>query len=175
MTDAAALFEGALPTGHGAGGAPRSLPRWAHRGHDEVRSGEGLEEALDWLAAPDDARRRAPRFAHVHLPAKPPSAALRQDGPPGVRDPERDRRGAGRRGGGRSGRTRSARGARSSSPGRPGCPRRAFRRSTASLQFTEGSWADLNIRGFDRFRRLYFEPYVPLWFMALAAAVLWFE
>jgi len=51
----------------------------------------------------------------------------------------------------------------------------AFRRSSASLQFAEGSWADLNIRGFDRFRRLYFEPYVPLWFLAVAAAVLWLE
>jgi GlpG protein len=49
----------------------------------------------------------------------------------------------------------------------------AFRRSSARLTFEEGSWADLNIRGFDRFRRLYFEPYVPLWFMGLAAAVLW--
>jgi len=48
-----------------------------------------------------------------------------------------------------------------------------FQRSTARLQFEEGSWADLNIRGFERFRRLYFEPYVPLWFIGLAAGVLW--
>jgi GlpG protein len=49
----------------------------------------------------------------------------------------------------------------------------SFRRSSAKLRFEEGSWADLNIRGFPRFRRLYFEPYVPLWFIALAAVVLW--
>lgn len=49
----------------------------------------------------------------------------------------------------------------------------AFRRSSATIRFEEGSWADLNIRGFDRFKRVYFEPYVPLWFVALAAAVLW--
>lgn len=49
----------------------------------------------------------------------------------------------------------------------------AFARSSASVSFERGSWADLNIRGAARFRRLYFEPYVPLWFLALAAGVLW--
>ena len=48
-----------------------------------------------------------------------------------------------------------------------------FRRSSAGVGFEEGSWADLNIHGFERFRRRYFEPYVPLWFMGLAAGVLW--
>ncbi len=48
----------------------------------------------------------------------------------------------------------------------------AFRRSSATVKFEEGSWADLNIRGFQRFRRLYFEPYVPLWFVGLAVVVL---
>ncbi len=48
----------------------------------------------------------------------------------------------------------------------------AFRRSSASVTFEKGSWADLNIRGFQRYQRLYFDPYVPLWFVALAAAVL---
>lgn len=47
----------------------------------------------------------------------------------------------------------------------------AFRRSSADLRFEKGSWADLNIRGFERFRRVYFEPYVPLWFLLLAAVV----
>jgi GlpG protein len=48
----------------------------------------------------------------------------------------------------------------------------AFRRSSATIAFEEGSWADLNIRGFQRFKRVYFEPYVPLWFVALAVVVL---
>ncbi len=48
----------------------------------------------------------------------------------------------------------------------------AFRRSSATMSFEEGSWADLNIRGFQRFKRVYFEPYVPLWFVGLAAVVL---
>ena len=37
----------------------------------------------------------------------------------------------------------------------------AFRRSSAALTFEKGSWADLNIRGFQRFRRAWFDPYVP--------------
>jgi GlpG protein len=49
----------------------------------------------------------------------------------------------------------------------------AFRRSSATVRFEEGSWADLNIRGFRRFKRVYLEPYVPLYFLGLAAAVLW--
>ncbi len=48
----------------------------------------------------------------------------------------------------------------------------AFRRSSASPTFEKGSWADLNIRGFRRYRRLYFDPYVPLWFVGLAVIVL---
>ena len=48
----------------------------------------------------------------------------------------------------------------------------SFRRSSASVAFEAGSWADLNIRGFQRFRRLYFDPYVPLWFVGLAMVVL---
>ncbi len=48
----------------------------------------------------------------------------------------------------------------------------AFRRSSAKIAFEKGSWADLNIRGFQRFRRVYFEPYVPLWFVGLAVVVL---
>jgi len=49
----------------------------------------------------------------------------------------------------------------------------AFRRSSAATRFEKGSWADLNIRGFQRFRRVWFDPYVPLWFLALAGLVLW--
>ena len=48
----------------------------------------------------------------------------------------------------------------------------AFRRSSARVTFEEGSWADLNIRGFQRFKRVYLEPYVPLWFVGLAVVVL---
>jgi GlpG protein len=48
----------------------------------------------------------------------------------------------------------------------------AFRRSSSGITFEEGSWADLNIRGFQRFKRAYFEPYVPLWFVGLAVVVL---
>jgi len=49
----------------------------------------------------------------------------------------------------------------------------AFKRSSATARFEKGSWADLNIRGFDRAKRVWFDPYVPLWFVALAVAVLW--
>jgi GlpG protein len=48
----------------------------------------------------------------------------------------------------------------------------AFRRSSSDVTFEEGSWADLNIRGFRRFKRVYFDPYVPLWFVGLAVVVL---
>jgi GlpG protein len=47
-----------------------------------------------------------------------------------------------------------------------------FRRSSTSVAFGKGSWADLNIRGLPRFRRIYFDPYVPLWFIGLAVVVL---
>jgi GlpG protein len=47
----------------------------------------------------------------------------------------------------------------------------AFHRSSARPSFEEGSWADLNIRGFQRFKRVYYDPYVPLWFVALAIVV----
>ena len=48
----------------------------------------------------------------------------------------------------------------------------AFRRSSASVTFEEGSWADVNIRGLQRFKRVYLEPYIPLWFVGLAVVVL---
>ena len=51
----------------------------------------------------------------------------------------------------------------------------AFRRSSSSVTFEEGSWADLNIRGFRRFKRVYFDPYVPLWFVGLAVVVLFVD
>ncbi len=47
-----------------------------------------------------------------------------------------------------------------------------FHRSSARPAFERGSWADLNIRGFPRFKRLYLDPYVPLWFIGLALVVL---
>ncbi len=48
----------------------------------------------------------------------------------------------------------------------------AFRRSSARVAFEKGSWADLNIRGFQRFKRVWFDPFVPLWFVGLALVVL---
>ena len=48
----------------------------------------------------------------------------------------------------------------------------AFRRSSSDMRFEKGSWADLNIRGFQRFKRVYIDPYVPLWFLLLAGVVL---
>ncbi|MCH2108070.1 MAG: rhomboid family intramembrane serine protease [Polyangiaceae bacterium] len=40
--------------------------------------------------------------------------------------------------------------------------------------FTPGSWEDLNIQGRARFQRLYLEPYMPLWFIALSLLVAYF-
>jgi GlpG protein len=37
--------------------------------------------------------------------------------------------------------------------------------------FEKGSWQDLNIHGFERFRRLYFEPFAPAWFLVIALLV----
>ena len=41
----------------------------------------------------------------------------------------------------------------------------------AEPEFAAGNWADLHIRGGRRVVRRFFTPYVPLWFLALAAAV----
>ncbi len=38
--------------------------------------------------------------------------------------------------------------------------------------FAKGSWADLNIQGWQRFERRFVQPFVPLWFMAIALLVL---
>jgi GlpG protein len=38
--------------------------------------------------------------------------------------------------------------------------------------FEKGGWADVHLVGFRRFRRRFVTPYVPLWFLALAAAVI---
>ena len=48
----------------------------------------------------------------------------------------------------------------------------AYRRSGVNIAFKKGSWAELNIRGFQRFKRVYISPYVPLWFVGLAIVVL---
>lgn len=37
--------------------------------------------------------------------------------------------------------------------------------------FAEGSWADVQLRGFRRFRHRWLTPYMPLWFLVLAAVV----
>lgn len=48
-----------------------------------------------------------------------------------------------------------------------------FRREHKTVRSIEkGSWADLNLEGWQRFDRQYVQPYVPLWFMAIAIAVL---
>lgn len=39
--------------------------------------------------------------------------------------------------------------------------------------FEEGSWEDVSLTGFKRFRRKYIDPYVPLWFLAVSVAVAW--
>jgi GlpG protein len=50
--------------------------------------------------------------------------------------------------------------------------RKTFRVKTA---FEKGSWEDLNIKGWARFRRLYVEPYLPGWVLLIALAVLWLD
>lgn len=41
--------------------------------------------------------------------------------------------------------------------------------------FQKGSWEDLHVRGFARFRRLVLEPYLPLWFLAIALLVVYVD
>lgn len=45
----------------------------------------------------------------------------------------------------------------------------------ADPEFAEGNWASVNIRGARRVVRQFFTPYVPLWFLLLAAAVVLVE
>jgi len=48
-----------------------------------------------------------------------------------------------------------------------------FRRThTTSAPIEEGSWAALNLTPWQRFERTYVQPYMPLWFMAVAIGVL---
>jgi GlpG protein len=48
-----------------------------------------------------------------------------------------------------------------------------FRRTHAtSAPIEEGSWAALNLTPWQRFERTYVQPYMPLWFMAVAIGVL---
>jgi len=44
---------------------------------------------------------------------------------------------------------------------------------TRKTTFQAGSWADVNIRGFQRFWRRILEPYLPAWFLLLAIVVAW--
>lgn len=46
---------------------------------------------------------------------------------------------------------------------------------STKTSFDKGSWADLNIVGWRRFDKLYVQPYVPVWFMAIALFVLWLD
>ena len=48
-----------------------------------------------------------------------------------------------------------------------------FRRDhDVKVVFEKGSWADLNLTGWQRFERQYVQPYIPIWFMAVALFVL---
>lgn len=50
-----------------------------------------------------------------------------------------------------------------------------LRGRAANQEFKAHSWADVHIRGKSRVYRQFVAPYVPLWFMAIAAAVLLLE
>lgn len=51
-----------------------------------------------------------------------------------------------------------------------------FRRShKLETRFEKGSWADVNVQGFQRFDRLVLQPYLPAWFLAVALVVVWFD
>ena len=52
---------------------------------------------------------------------------------------------------------------------------RHLRAKGTTPDFAEGSWADVQLTGFGRFRKRVLAPYVPLWFLALAAAVIAIE
>ncbi|MFV8755291.1 rhomboid family intramembrane serine protease [Nannocystaceae bacterium ST9] len=47
-----------------------------------------------------------------------------------------------------------------------------LREALANPKFTAHSWASTNVQGWPRFAQQYFRPYVPLWMLAIAAAVL---
>lgn len=52
---------------------------------------------------------------------------------------------------------------------------RHLRTPGTRADFTEGSWAAENLRGFRRINRRFIAPFVPLWFLALAAGVIALE
>ncbi len=49
---------------------------------------------------------------------------------------------------------------------------RHVRAKGTNPDFAEGSWADVQLTGFRRFRRRWVTPYVPLWFLLIAAGVI---
>lgn len=49
---------------------------------------------------------------------------------------------------------------------------RHLRDAIANPKFTQHSWASTNVHGWSRFAQQYFRPYVPLWMVLIAAAVL---
>ena len=52
---------------------------------------------------------------------------------------------------------------------------RHLRGRKSELPDTPGSWADVHLVGWRRFRRKWLAPYMPLWFLGLAAAVIALE
>lgn len=52
---------------------------------------------------------------------------------------------------------------------------RHLRTPGTRADFSEGSWASVHLTGFRKFRRRFLAPYMPLWFLALAAAVVALE
>ena len=52
---------------------------------------------------------------------------------------------------------------------------RHLRAAGTRADFSEGSWADVHLTGFRKFRRRFITPYVPLWFLAIAALVVALE
>jgi GlpG protein len=49
---------------------------------------------------------------------------------------------------------------------------RHVRAKGTNPDFAEGSWADVQLTGFRRFRRRWLTPYMPVWFLLLAAGVI---
>ena len=55
--------------------------------------------------------------------------------------------------------------------GMPAFVRHARAKGTTP-DFAEGSWAEVHLSGFRRFRRRWLQPYVPIWFLVVAAGVI---
>jgi GlpG protein len=50
-----------------------------------------------------------------------------------------------------------------------------LRARKANPEFVAGNWADVNLQGWRRWVRRYFRPYVPIWFLLIAAVVVLLE